>query len=72
MNFLNIIEDSADNESQLTTDEQFDIDFALMTGELSQLLADFLSLRRGQRLTRPANNGDEYILFAPLFAHHFQ
>ena len=48
VNFLNIIEDSADNESQLTTDEQFDIDFALMTGELSQLLADLREALGGE------------------------
>jgi recombination associated protein RdgC len=48
VNFLNISKDSADNESQLSTDEQFDIDFALMAGELSQMLADLSEALGGE------------------------
>jgi recombination associated protein RdgC len=48
VNFLNISKDSADNESQLSTDEQFDIDFALMAGELSQMLADLSAALGGE------------------------
>ena len=40
LQFLHISKDSADGESQLSSDEQFDIDFALMAGELAQMLAE--------------------------------
>jgi recombination associated protein RdgC len=38
--FLDIGKDAAEGESQQSAEEQFDIDFMLMSGELTQLLAD--------------------------------
>lgn len=52
--FLAISKSSAtEGESQLSTEEQFDMDFALMAGELRQLLAD-LGEALGGEVTRQA------------------
>ena len=48
LDFLDITKDDAEGESTLSTDEQFDIDFTLMTGELTQLLADLTAVLGGE------------------------
>ncbi|HEY6641625.1 recombination-associated protein RdgC [Povalibacter sp.] len=45
--FLEIAKDSSDNEG-LSPEEQFDIDFLLMTGELSQMLSDLREALGGE------------------------
>jgi recombination associated protein RdgC len=52
LEFLNISKDKAEGESQ-SEEEQFEIDFMLMSGELTQLLAD-LSEALGGDITAPA------------------
>ena len=51
LSFLNIIEretgEELDNE-----DERFDIDFALMTGELAKMLADLVKALGGEKSAR--------------------
>ena len=39
LDFLEMVKDSAEGEEH-SEEEQFDIDFTLMSGELAQLLAD--------------------------------
>jgi len=41
--FLEIGRDTGESETDLTTDEQFDIDFTLMAGELAQLLSNLVA-----------------------------
>ena len=49
--FLNLLQKETDaNADSKNKDEQFDLDFALMTGELSQLLADLTALLGGDKL----------------------
>lgn len=46
--FLAISKDQPEGETQIAAEEQFDIDFMLMTGELSQLLAELGEALGGQ------------------------
>lgn len=55
VNFLNIDKDGSEGDSQLSSDEQFDIDFALMAGELSQMLADLCDAFGGE-IAKPAQS----------------
>jgi recombination associated protein RdgC len=49
--FLNLLQKETDaNADSKDKDEQFDLDFALMTGELSQLLGDLTALLGGDKL----------------------
>jgi recombination associated protein RdgC len=52
LEFLNIAKDSSEGESALSKDEQFDIDFTLMAGELTQLLADLTEVLGGEAVKR--------------------
>jgi recombination associated protein RdgC len=45
--FLDIVKDRAEQDGE-AADEQFDIDFALMTGELSQMLTDLIDALGGE------------------------
>lgn len=45
--FLDIVKDRAEDQGE-AADEQFDIDFALMTGELSQMLQDLIEALGGE------------------------
>lgn len=45
--FLDIVKERAEDQGE-AADEQFDIDFALMTGELSQMLADLIEALGGE------------------------
>jgi recombination associated protein RdgC len=47
--FLDILKEEAESEAE-TTDELFDIDFTLMTGELARLLADLVEALGGENL----------------------
>ena len=47
LQFLNISKDKPEDESQ-SAEEQFEIDFLLMTGELSQLLSDLREALGGE------------------------
>jgi len=46
--FLDMIKDRADQQGETAEGEQFDIDFALMTGELSQLLKELVDELGGE------------------------
>ena len=48
MNFVDIIRDETGEEAE-DADEQFDIDFALMTGELSLFLDDLAEALDGEK-----------------------
>lgn len=52
--FLAISKGGSEGESQLAAEEQFDMDFALMTGELRQLLADLNEALGGQAARQAA------------------
>jgi len=54
LEFLNIAKDNSEGESTLSKDEQFDIDFTLMAGELTQLLADLTEVLGGEAVKRQA------------------
>lgn len=54
VDFLNISKDKSEGESQLSADEQFDIDFTLMAGELTQLLADLRDVLGGDAMKQAA------------------
>lgn len=61
LSFLNIIERESAEEME-NEDERFDIDFALMTGELSRMLADLVSALGGEKAAadaRPAGRSAE-------------
>jgi recombination associated protein RdgC len=61
LSFLNIIERESAEEME-NEDERFDIDFALMTGELSRMLADLVSALGGEKGAadaRPAGRSAE-------------
>jgi recombination associated protein RdgC len=45
--FLEIAKDKPDNEA-VTPEEQFDIDFLLMTGELNQMITDLREALGGE------------------------
>lgn len=47
--FLDIVKDRAEDQAE-AADEQFDIDFALMTGELGHLLSDLIEVLGGEAL----------------------
>lgn len=47
LSFLDVLHDEAGNSAE-TADEQFDVDFVLMSGELAKLLADLLSALGGE------------------------
>ncbi len=47
--FLNLLQKETDSNAD-NKDEQFDLDFTLMTGELSQLLADLTALLGGDKV----------------------
>lgn len=47
LSFLDILQDEAENSAE-TAEEQFDADFALMSGELAKLLADLLVALGGE------------------------
>jgi recombination associated protein RdgC len=53
LDFLNISKEPGDGESDMSSDEQFDIDFTLMAGELSQLLADLTAALGGESQKQP-------------------
>jgi len=53
LQFLNISKDKAEGESQ-SAEEQFDIDFMLMSGELTQLLADLSEALGGEVVQQAA------------------
>jgi recombination associated protein RdgC len=53
LEFLHISKEKADAEGEVAADEQFDMDFALMAGELSQLLSD-LALALGGETQKKA------------------
>lgn len=46
--FLNVEKEKEDGASEITPEEQFDLDFTLMAGELSQLLADLAQALGGE------------------------
>ena len=48
LQFLTIKKEKEDGDSELAPEEQFDIDFALMAGELSQLLGDLTEALGGE------------------------
>jgi recombination associated protein RdgC len=48
LQFLTMKKEKEDGDSELAPEEQFDIDFALMAGELSQLLADLTEALGGE------------------------
>lgn len=61
LSFLNIIERESAEEME-NEDERFDIDFALMTGELSRMLADLVEALGGEKAAaeaRPASRKAE-------------
>ena len=47
--FLDILKEEAESQAE-TTDELFDLDFTLMTGELARLLADLVEALGGENL----------------------
>jgi recombination associated protein RdgC len=51
LSFLNIVEREAGEELD-NEDERFDIDFALMTGELSRMLGDLVKALGGEKVAR--------------------
>jgi len=51
--FLNIAKEQPEGDSGLSADEQFDIDFTLMAGELTQLLADLTDALGGEAAKLP-------------------
>ena len=51
--FLHIDKESSEGESSLSNDEQFDIDFTLMAGELTQLLAELTDVLGGEAKALP-------------------
>lgn len=53
VDFLNMSKDTEEGESTLSKDDQFDIDFALMAGELTQMLADLCEVFGGE-ISKPA------------------
>ena len=48
LDFLDILKESADGQAE-NEDERFDIDFALMTGEVVRLLADLIAALGGEQ-----------------------
>jgi hypothetical protein len=58
LTFLDILERESDGEVEDEA-EQFEIDFALMSGELSKMLADMVKALGGSKETLPAGSGDE-------------
>jgi len=50
LQFLTMQKEKAEGESELAPEEQFDIDFMLMSGELAQLLADLTEALGGEVL----------------------
>jgi recombination associated protein RdgC len=48
LQFLHIAKEKDDGAAEITPEERFDMDFALMTGELSQLLADLTQALGGE------------------------
>jgi recombination associated protein RdgC len=46
--FLNISKEKGDSQDDISPEEQFDMDFALMTGELAQLLAELTEALGGE------------------------
>jgi recombination associated protein RdgC len=60
LSFLNLIEREPGEEPD-NDDERFDIDFALMTGELAKMLADLVKALGGEKAARgrPAGRGVE-------------
>jgi recombination associated protein RdgC len=46
--FLNISKEKGDSQDEIAPEEQFDMDFALMTGELAQLLAELTEALGGE------------------------
>ena len=53
LEFLHIAKEKGDGEGEVSAEEQFDMDFALMAGELSQLLSD-LALALGGETQKKA------------------
>jgi len=47
MQFLHIITDAVESEAEISADEQLDIDFTLMSGELARLLSDLVDVLGG-------------------------
>jgi recombination associated protein RdgC len=47
LNFLDVVTKESESQAE-TAEEQFDADFALMTGELSRLLQDLVSALGGE------------------------
>jgi recombination associated protein RdgC len=47
--FLDILKEEAESQAE-TTEELFDLDFTLMTGELARLLADLVDALGGENL----------------------
>ncbi|HUQ75799.1 MAG TPA: recombination-associated protein RdgC, partial [Burkholderiales bacterium] len=56
ISFLNVLEHEP-GEEQEDAAERFDIDFALMTGELSRMLADLVKVLGGERPSKGAPAG---------------
>ncbi|NLG76415.1 MAG: recombination-associated protein RdgC [Xanthomonadaceae bacterium] len=48
LEFLHVEKEKADGQSEITPEEQFDMDFTLMAGELSQLLSDLAQALGGE------------------------
>jgi recombination associated protein RdgC len=48
LQFLNIEKEKEEGAAEITPEEKFDMDFALMTGELTQLLADLTQALGGE------------------------
>ena len=51
--FLDILKESSDGQAE-NEEERFDLDFALMTGELARLFVDLLAALGGERSSDPS------------------
>jgi recombination associated protein RdgC len=51
--FLDILKESSDGQAE-NEEERFDLDFALMAGELARLFADLLAALGGERPPDPS------------------
>ena len=52
LDFLDIIKEQAETQAE-SADEMFDLDFALMTGELARMLADLVDALGGENPQQP-------------------
>lgn len=53
LKFLSITKDAGESETDLSAEDQFEADFTLMSGELSQLLSDLAQALGGEQLREP-------------------